>query len=101
MSILPHTARSEHDPDHRVHIPRRLLADIVAVVVDALDVDTDQAALVEYLTERFADRVVLVDDQDQDDDQARAEYELDELAMWADCAAADEFAAAAESGVLL
>lgn len=89
------------DPDDRVRISRRLLADIVAVVVDALDVDTDQAALVDYIIERFADRVLVVDDQEQDDEQARAEHELDELAMWADCAVADELAAAAESGVTL
>ena len=76
MPILGYPAHPEHDQvapaavvfgvsdpdDTRVRIPRRLLVDIVAVVVDALDVDTDQVALVDYLAERFADRVVLVRD---------------------------------------
>lgn len=96
MPIIGYSARPEHDQvapaavvfgvsdpdDTRVRIPRSLLVDIVAVVVDALDVDTDQAALVEYLIERFAGRVVVVDDQEQDDEQALDEYDVDELAAW-------------------
>lgn len=47
----------------RVTMPRGVLAAVIASVCESLEVTADPAALTEWLTDRFADRMLVLDDE--------------------------------------